>query len=130
MAGYSPWGLKELTRSLVGYSPWGLKELDTAERLSMYTCTHRLPKPHTHAQAILQAIGGNDYDIWRTLGRRNRCSLSKTIAILHEAGRPRGSPCRIGHKEWSDAIQVGRKPSGRLSLINDFHCDSKTTGMH
>ena len=28
---YSPWSLKELTRSLVGYIPWGLKELDTAE---------------------------------------------------------------------------------------------------
>ena len=26
-------------RSLAGYSPWGHKELDTTERLSMHTCS-------------------------------------------------------------------------------------------
>ena len=36
-------------RSLAGYSPWGRKELDTTERLThTHTHTHTLSHSHTH----------------------------------------------------------------------------------
>lgn len=51
--------------------------------------------------------------------------MPKTIKTLPEGGKARGWPYSIGDELKSDDIQVGRKLSGSLTLINTFNSDSR-----
>lgn len=84
-----------------------------------------LPEAHRHTQAVCQATGGNGCKILEDCLKRSKCSLPKTIKTLPEGGKARGWPYSIGDELKSDDIQVGRKLSGSLTLINTFNSDSR-----
>ena len=55
-------------RSLAGYSPWGHKELDTAEQL---TCTHTHTHTHTHKELETLSLQGTTVAFFGGLLRKH-----------------------------------------------------------